>query len=136
MLQSASCPNCKSFFPLGAGGWKVKLPPYRVKCSHCGLLLKTDFFYRATWTSGLVFKVLFYLSIPLIIVAYFQGLAEEPDPQKWLLICAVGWVVAIFFAWFVSFLAYLPVQMVLEVVMKLIPQKDEDEGREVVTQKK
>lgn len=126
LLKSAECPNCFSQFPLGAGVFRLKLPPLSIQCGHCGLWLKTTFAYRATWTSGLVMKVVLLLALFLCMFAFVVYVQEGKGVGLALAISAVGFLfLGGLGSLFAGMVLYLPVQIVLEPLIRLLPNKQD-----------
>src|SRR3989338_10303381 len=123
MIIAADCPKCFSPFPLGAGKFRFALPPLAVRCGHCGLLVKTTFGYRSTWTSGLIMKTVFLLSLPLSIYGFVILLEDGKSTSYAATIAAcMLFFIGVVGAFIASVVLYLPAQILLEPIIRLFPQ--------------
>ncbi len=118
ILTYAKCGNCRSRLPLGAGLLRVRLAPRQVACPRCGAANRTSLTYRAGWTGGLLWKLMFLAAIPFFVaVCLIDG--RNVVESFWLGM-GTGVLVGGLFGSIASMFLCLPVQIVIDLVAWIV----------------
>jgi len=67
LFKRARCGICRATLPTGPGFWGVSPAPLIMNCSSCGRRIKTTLAYRYTYYFNFSWKLLFLISIPLVL---------------------------------------------------------------------